>query len=296
MDSAQDAALRRKVRQKEMLYGGMSNEIQRPINVILNAAELLERRCAGQEELLEMVHAIDDSCRHLSRLGTNLVELAACLSGSNLPCLARVNLRRQLCHLLEETAPFAARQQLSLVWEPEAMPEVYPLCDAVMLDRILLNLLSNALRYSRPGGTVRVALTVEGDAPPRICVRDSGPGIPDAVLTQLFALFRAPEEGEGADGLEGSAAAAAPARAESSAGMGLYLAHELCGAMGWALRVENAPEGGALAVIELRGGPQEDAGAVTLSSGVLAEEIFRQEQAARVRTEMEALFGRAGSE
>lgn len=295
MDSAQDAALRRKVRQKEMLYGGMSNEIQRPINVILNAAELLERRCAGQEELLEMVHAIDDSCRHLSRLGTNLVELAACLSGSNLPCLARVNLRRQLCHLLEETAPFAARQQLSLVWEPEAMPEVYPLCDAVMLDRILLNLLSNALRYSRPGGTVRVALTVEGDAP-RIMVRDSGPGIPDAVLTQLFALFRMPEGAKEADGAGAAETAGTPARAESSAGMGLYLAHELCGAMGWALRVENAPEGGALAVIELRGGPQEDAGAATLSSGVLAEEIFRQEQAARVRTEMEALFGRAGSE
>lgn len=295
MDSAQDAALRRKVRQKEMLYGGMSNEIQRPINVILNAAELLERRCAGQEDLLEMVHAIDDSCRHLSRLGTNLVELAACLSGSNLPCLARVNLKRQLCHLLEETAPFAARQQLSLVWEPEAMPEVYPLCDAVMLDRILLNLLSNALRYSRPGGTVRVALTVEGGAP-RITVRDSGPGIPDAVLTQLFALFRMPEGAKEADGAGAAETAGTPARAESSAGMGLYLAHELCCSMGWALRVENAPEGGALAVIELSGGPQEDAGAVTLSSGVLAEEIFRQEQAARVRTEMEALFGRAGSE
>lgn len=295
MDSAQDAALRRKVRQKEMLYGGMSNEIQRPINVILNAAELLERRCAGQEELLEMVHAIDDSCRHLSRLGTNLVELAACLSGSNLPCLARVNLRRQLCHLLEETAPFAARQQLSLVWEPEAMPEVYPLCDAVMLDRILLNLLSNALRYSRPGGTVRVALTVEGGAP-RITVRDSGPGIPDAVLTQLFALFRMPEGAKEADGAGAAETAGTPARAESSAGMGLYLAHELCCSMGWALRVENAPEGGALAVIELSGGPQEDAGAATLSSGVLAEEIFRQEQAARVRTEMEALFGRACSE
>lgn len=295
MDSAQDAALRRKVRQKEMLYGGMSNEIQRPINVILNAAELLERRCAGQEDLLEMVHAIDDSCRHLSRLGTNLVELAACLSGSNLPCLARVNLRRQLCHLLEETAPFAARQQLSLVWEPETMPEVYPLCDAVMLDRILLNLLSNALRYSRPGGTVRVALTVEGGAP-RITVRDSGPGIPDAVLTQLFALFRMPEGAKEADGAGAAETAGTPARAESSAGMGLYLAHELCCSMGWALRVENAPEGGALAVIELSGGPQEDAGAVTLSSGVLAEEIFRQEQAARVRTEMEALFGRACSE
>lgn len=295
MDSAQDAALRRKVRQKEMLYGGMSNEIQRPINVILNAAELLERRCAGQEDLLEMVHAIDDSCRHLSRLGTNLVELAACLSGSNLPCLARVNLRRQLCHLLEETAPFAARQRLSLVWEPEAMPEVYPLCDAVMLDRILLNLLSNALRYSRPGGTVRVALTVEGGAP-RITVRDSGPGIPDAVLAQLFALFRMPEGAKEADDPGAAETAGTPARAESSAGMGLYLAHELCCSMGWALRVENAPEGGALAVIELRGGPQEDAGAVTLSSGVLAEEIFRQEQAARVRTEMEALFGRAGSE
>lgn len=295
MDSAQDAALRRKVRQKEMLYGGMSNEIQRPINVILNAAELLERRCAGQEELLEMVHAIDDSCRHLSRLGTNLVELAACLSGSNLPCLARVNLKRQLCHLLEETAPFAARQQLSLVWEPEAMPEVYPLCDAVMLDRILLNLLSNALRYSRPGGTVRVALIVEGGAP-RITVRDSGPGIPDAVLAQLFALFRMPEGAKEADGAGAAETAGTPARAESSAGMGLYLAHELCCSMGWALRVENAPEGGALAVIELSGGPQEDAGAVTLSSGVLAEEIFRQEQAARVRTEMEALFGRAGSE
>lgn len=291
MNSAHDAVLRRKARQKEMLYGGMSNEIQRPINIILNAAELLERGCAGREDLLEMVHAIDDSCRHLARLGTNLVEMAACLSGSNLPYLERVDLKRQLCHLLEEIAPYGARQQLRLDWEPEAMPEVYPLCDAVMLDRILLNLLSNAIRYSRPGGTVQVELTAEARTP-RITVRDSGPGIPAALLDQLFELFRAPE-GSGDPGAPGNPGdAEAPVRAESSAGMGLYLAHELCCAMGWILRIENEPAGGVRAVVELGGSPQEEAGAVTLNSNLLTEEIFRQEQAMRVRTEMEALFGR----
>lgn len=264
-------------RLNEMLYSGLSNDIEGPVNVIMNAAEYLKKRFYDQPELLDVICAIDDSGRYLARLGTNLVELAACLSGGNLPRLRQVDLRGQLCCLLEETAPYAARQKLALSWQPGEMPVLYPNCDPAMLDNILLKLLSNAIRYSRPGGTIRVKVTSAGGQA-RICIQDDGPGIPPMVTSALFSPHPSGEE-------QGFVSA--------SAGLGLYLAREFCHVLGWRLHVESREEGGTEAVVELDVHDRDFCKPATFgAANSAAQEIFRYEQRERVQIEMAPLFGR----
>ena len=221
---------------KNLLYGGLSNEIAGPVNVILNAAEILKKRFEGQQELLEIVWAIEDSIRALDRLGSNLLDMVGCLSGSNTPFLQPVDLREQLCYLLEQCEPYARRQDIILHWQPEAMPALYPWCDAVMLDGILLHLLSNAIRFGRPGGGIWVEVEAGQDVPPKILVRDDGPGIAPELLELIFDPL-SPREGSGT--------------VFGSPGMGLYLAREACRSMGWKLRIESG--GGTLATVEMAG-------------------------------------------
>lgn len=264
----------------DILYSGLSNDIMGPITVILHAAEHLEKRFCDQPELLDVIYAINDSGNYLARLGTQLVELAACFSGGNLSSLKPVDLQAQLCSLLEETAPYALRRGVTLCWKPDEMPKLYPDCDPVMLDNILLKLLSNAIRYSRPGGTIRVGVTPakEKGFPARICIEDDGPGVPQEILSVLF-----PQQPSGKEREFSSAAA----------GLGLYLACEFCRALGWKLRIEKPEAGGTVAVIELCGSGQDLSGAVPFGSGGEAARIvFRYEQRDRVRLEMAPLAGR----
>lgn len=270
-------------RLNEILYGGLSNDIEGPVNLILNSAEYLEKRFYDQPELLEIIHAIDDSGRYLARLGSHFIELAACFSGGNVPILRPVDLHEQLCYLLEETAPYAARRELTLHWDPDAIPRLYPVCDAVMLDNILLKLLSNAIRYTRPGGGIWAEVTVGEDETPRISIRDNGPGIPPQMISQVFSL-RSPRTLRALDG--------GPGGASSNVSMDLFLANEFCRVLGWKLNIESAGEGGTTASIELCRREPDLSQTITFHSSAVAAEIFHYEQSERVRIELSPLFGR----
>lgn len=260
---------------KNLLYGGLSNEIAGPVNVILNAAEILKKHVEGRQELQEAVWAIEDNIRLLDRLGTNLLDMVGCLSGGNTPFLQPVDLRGQLCYLLEQCEPYARRQGIALHWQAEGMPALYPCCDTVMLDGILLRLLSNAIRFGRAGGGIWVEVEAGQNGPPAILVRDDGPGIAPGLLELVFDPL-SPREGSGV--------------VFGCPGMGLYLAREACRAMGWQLRIESG-SGGTLARVEMAGHAPGPLSPVALSSDAIAAHLLCEERQHRVEREMAALFG-----
>jgi signal transduction histidine kinase len=107
--------------------------------------------------------------------------------------------------------------------------------DAARLRIVFLNLLDNALKYTPPGGEVKVRLTSSNDAPPRlrIVVSDSGPGVPAEFRERIFEKFFRVEhhqegEGKGAHG----------------AGIGLYLCRQIVEAHGGSMHCESGADGG----------------------------------------------------
>lgn len=145
----------------------------------------------------------------------------------------------ELCGLLDEVlallAPLAAERNVIL------RPAVYAGRDAVRTDRrrlrqVLINLITNGVRYNCAGGWVEVGVKDSGASTVTVAVRDSGRGIPAEMMSRLFTPF---------DRL------GAECSAEPGAGLGLVVARALTEAMGGTLEIRSAAEVGTTAEITL---------------------------------------------
>ncbi len=111
------------------------------------------------------------------------------------------------------------------------LPAVVSL-DAIALERILANMLSNAMKYAE-GGSVTLSVLLGEERELIFRVHDSGPGFSPAALARLFRRNGRTEE------------------SKAGSGLGLYIARELAGLMGGEMRAENHPEGGAVTELAL---------------------------------------------
>ncbi|HJP74335.1 MAG TPA: sensor histidine kinase, partial [Pseudonocardiaceae bacterium] len=113
--------------------------------------------------------------------------------------------------------------------------------DAPALERAILNLLDNAVKFSPPGGHVRVTLRPLGDGTAVIEVADTGPGITEADLPHVFERFYR----------------SADARQLPGSGLGLSIVWQAAQRHGGMAYAAHAPEGGALMTLRLPGRPSD---------------------------------------
>ena len=269
-------------RRRSVFCGRLSHQLAGPLNVILNGAEYiqtsLEKGSPAQQQsaILVSAQAIQDSARWLDRLAQNLLDVLAICSDSFAPSLAPVELSGQLGRLLELCVPYVERQQMTLEWS--SLPQQAMVwADEALTDRVLLNLLSNSIRFGHPGGRIFVELQA-GEERCTIALTDDGPGISDEAKKAVQDPFR---ELEAQDFQQGS-------------GIGLYLAAEFCRAMSWELHLDGSGAGTRAEVVIPRSAfvsgeklPEQ----VRMASGTLYREMRRQEQLSRVCREMDPLFG-----
>ncbi len=174
--------------------------------------------------------------RMLTRLVDDLRTLALADAGQLTLERAPIDLSGLVEGIVERFQPKAKGLDVQLVLEP---PQVHlPLLDldAIRVEQILSNLLSNGLRYTAPGGTIHIAMQSVGPEV-AVTVHDSGPGIPKEALPFVFERFYRVDK--------------ARARAEGGSGLGLTIARQLAQAHGGELSAANHPEGGAVFTLRL---------------------------------------------
>jgi len=130
----------------------------------------------------------------------------------------------------------AKGQDVHLVLEPAQVHLPLLDLDAIRVEQVLTNLLSNGLRYTPPGGTIHIAMQSMGPEV-EVAVHDSGSGIPEDALPFVFERFYRVDK--------------ARARAEGGSGLGLTIARQLVRAHGGELSAANHPEGGAVFTLRL---------------------------------------------
>jgi CHASE2 domain-containing sensor protein/signal transduction histidine kinase len=143
-----------------------------------------------------------------------------------------------LCGLLQQAAdavyPLAQSKGVALVRYIPVDP-VWVKGEFGLLERMAVNLIQNAVKYSPENSSVRIELTENGNRV-RFCVTDSGPGIPEAELPRLFKRFsRLNAQGSAVPG----------------AGLGLYFVRVVAEKHGGSVNAENAPGGGARFCVSL---------------------------------------------
>lgn len=175
---------------KTDFLAGMSHELRTPLNAVIGFAELLRLNAQAEPLTRTQGQAVDQilaAGRHLLALIEEVLDLARIESGKLSMSIEAVDpqlVARQVCDSLRPDAEAAG---VSLT-PPALSAGSGVVADRTRLRQVLLNLVSNAIKYNRPGGRVWLELdhTPQGVV---LSVRDTGVGIPQARMAELFQPF-----------------------------------------------------------------------------------------------------------
>jgi signal transduction histidine kinase len=177
-------------RHKSEFLASMSHELRTPLNAVIGFSDVLLDRLFGdlnakQEEYLEDIR---DSGRHLLELLNDILDLSKVEAGKMQLELARTSLREALEHGVAMVSERATRQGLSLHVALGDEVDVV-VADPLRLKQVILNLLTNAVKFTPSGGSVEASAKRVADEI-RVSVKDTGVGIPESDYGRIFEAFQ----------------------------------------------------------------------------------------------------------
>jgi Signal transduction histidine kinase len=174
-------------KEQQQFIADVSHELRTPLTVMRGSLEVVLEEDRPAEEYREAIGNALLELRHLTRLSQNLLFLARGQAGRVTLSFANVDLVKFISEVTQNLLPAMSDKELELSVElPEEPARAF--IDSDRMQQVLHNLLENAIRYTEPGGKVRVRLT-SSPSEVRIDVSDTGIGIPEANLPYVFERF-----------------------------------------------------------------------------------------------------------
>jgi signal transduction histidine kinase len=223
-------------RVKTRFLGIASHDIRAPLGNIVNLTENLRNGTIDVSTRAENFDLVTSEAQRVLCLVEDLLATAALDSGKLELRPAPTDLT-EIAHAVVRSLRWqaAAKRQALVLDEPP--PDTGSLNgDAARLYQVVANLVTNAIKFSPPGGRVALSLARTAQAV-TLSVRDDGPGIPPSEISRLFQPF--------------SRLTSQPTGSETSHGLGLSIAHEIVRLHGGTIRVASQPGDGATFTIEL---------------------------------------------
>jgi signal transduction histidine kinase len=175
-------------RERDMYIHTISHDLRLPLTVILGHAEMLEETLKKSEvdgTLLKNISMILKGAANLQSMVEDLVDSARIEGGKLVMHRAAIELPDLMADLLERFEHVLPADRLEMQFPPDLPPV---LADGARLQRILLNLLTNALKYSPPEERVTIRLNHEGGEV-IVSVIDRGPGIAREDIPHIFQRY-----------------------------------------------------------------------------------------------------------
>jgi signal transduction histidine kinase len=225
-------ALQQAEQARQAAFANIAHDVRTPLGSIRAAAEALQAGAVEEPELrARLLGGLVEHAQYLGRLTDDLLRLATYEGGGLILRRNPVDVSALVAQALQGVEARAQTCAITLTPEvPAGLPPVWADADRVL--EILFNLLDNALRYTPPGGEIRLAIEVDPARQVlRIHVCDTGPGIPTDVLPHLFERYwRGDYRRTGG---------------WANMGLGLSIVREIVKAHGGVVAVANCPAGGA---------------------------------------------------
>ncbi|MGP0171727.1 hybrid sensor histidine kinase/response regulator [Pseudomonas sp. NCHU5208] len=177
---------------KSRFLSSMSHELRTPLNAIHGFAQLIEIETQDKPDATQeadYAHEIVNASRHLTSLVDDILDLSSIESRRQQLQLQPIEITTLLNGCAELVQPEVQQRQLHLQVMAPDEPSLYVQGDPRRVRQILLNLLSNAIKYNSPQGMIRMGYEVRA-ACVRLWVEDTGPGLSDEQLEQLFQPFQ----------------------------------------------------------------------------------------------------------
>ncbi len=224
---------------KTQFFANVSHELRTPLTLILGPVQkLLASRSEHAPEVGRTLEGMERNARLLLRHVNDLLDVAKLDAGKLAVRLTRCD----LAELVRRTAGHfeSAAQEHHFKYSIETPPAMPAEVDPDKIQRVIMNLLSNAFKFTPPGGSIRCSLSQAENATAGravLTIADSGPGIPASARAAIFERFVQ---------LEDSAT-----RNVGGTGLGLAIAKDFAALHGGSISVGTAPEGGASFCVEL---------------------------------------------
>jgi len=233
IEVAQDALLRMESeRLRNSLLAAISHDLRTPLTALVGLSESLTRSrpelSVAQQEL---AHALHEEALRMGNLVTNLLDMARIQSGE-----VKLNLQWQP---FEEVVGSSLRAVQSLLGRHQVVTRLAPELplvqfDAVLIERVLCNLLENASKYTSPGSQITIGAETSGQYL-SVTVYDNGPGLPAGQEETIFEKFTRGERESATPGV----------------GLGLAICRAIIEAHRGTIRGGHAPQGGAAIIFTL---------------------------------------------
>jgi signal transduction histidine kinase/CheY-like chemotaxis protein len=212
---------------KDVFLATLAHELRNPLAPIVNSVALLSRSPDATAVLPQALRVIERQTTHLARLVDDLLDIARINSG-------KIELRREVLDLrdvlraaVESIQPLIDRRRHAFALELQSGPAAVD-GDPVRLAQVFANLLNNAAKYTPPGGSIRLHMSVADDVV-KVVVSDSGVGIEPDLLPRMFELFTQAAPGADSD--------------QQGLGIGLYLVKGLVQMHGGSIVAESEGAG-----------------------------------------------------
>lgn len=175
-------------------FANISHELKTPLNIILGAIQLIARDIKDEEKSIDKRKIINNlniekqNCFRLLRLINNLIDSTKLDSGYFELSMVNCNIVEVVEEITLSVAQYINNNNINLIFDTDVEEKILA-CDLDKIERIMLNLLSNCIKFTNEGGSIFVNI-FDGEEYITISVEDTGIGIPKEKIDIIFDRFR----------------------------------------------------------------------------------------------------------
>ena len=183
--------LKRSLEAHDEVFANIAHELKTPLNVIFSANQLMElyikNNSMKKDIMLKRIYTIKQNCYRFTKLISNIVDLSKIDTGFFKLNLSNENIVQIVEDIVQSVSEFVKFRDLNIIFDTDVEEKIIA-CDPEKIERIILNLISNAIKFTNPGGSIYVNV-IDKKELVQINVRDTGVGIEKRNLTKIFKRF-----------------------------------------------------------------------------------------------------------
>ncbi|WP_019228698.1 PAS domain-containing sensor histidine kinase [Sedimentibacter sp. B4] len=178
---------------QDEVYANVSHELKTPLNVIFSANQMLDMYLkkdsieVEKEKLQHYNDNIKQNCYRLIKLINNVVDMSKSNSGLLKLDLSNEDIVNIIENIVQSVSEYVKSRGLSIIFDTEIEEKIIA-CDPEKIERVILNLISNAIKFSNTSGVIYVNILDKGEVV-EISVKDTGEGIEKKHLDLIFQRF-----------------------------------------------------------------------------------------------------------
>jgi signal transduction histidine kinase len=182
------------LKMQEEFFANISHELKTPINVIYSTVQLFNMYCSNgsldekKDSIIKYIDSIKQNTYRLSKLVNNIVDISKIESGFFELQISNNNIVELVEDIVMSVADYTDSKGINIIFDTDVEEKIIG-CDPEKIERIVLNLISNAIKFSNKDDEIFIALKDQGEFV-EISVKDNGIGIEDTHLSMIFDRFK----------------------------------------------------------------------------------------------------------